>query len=395
MKLNSSQVKAEKEIVRFLMGNSGMSHLILDAPSGYGKTHLINHITQNISKYRDRADVLGTSFPYTLDFAAPTNKAASLGFSGQTVHKALKLRPYNDFKTGKSYLEQATPIKINSLVVDEYSMVNTELLKFINKSVDKTIWIGDGYQLPPIGEHESPVKALNAIRVVLTIPERQHPDSPLFQTCLHFRKMVELKKMIKTSLNSDVLHISGKTMDAMMSTHFGTGQNNRIVTFTNNKAIRINAFIRKKHGHDGYWKEGESVVAKNFAFSSAKNVVTSAEEDLVIQEVDETDESIKMKGAWFKVSDKPQQVLNAIKKAKKDKDFQRAFALQEYWLDLRSGYAGTCHSVQGSTYDNIFIDLSDFNVCSDLNVLTRLLYVAVSRAKSKVYFYGKTNFDLF
>ena len=58
-------------------------------------------------------------------------------------------------------------------------------------------------------------------------------------------------------------------------------------------------------------------------------------------------------------------------------------------MDLRFPYASTIHKAQGSTFDEVLIDLGSFRVCDDPDVAARLLYVAISRAKHRVSFYGK------
>ena len=60
------------------------------------------------------------------------------------------------------------------------------------------------------------------------------------------------------------------------------------------------------------------------------------------------------------------------------------------WADLRPTFASTVNKAQGSTYDKVFIDLSDFKpmVHKDPIQLARLLYVAMSRAKYQVIFTG-------
>ena len=64
------------------------------------------------------------------------------------------------------------------------------------------------------------------------------------------------------------------------------------------------------------------------------------------------------------------------------------FYLKNNFADLRIAYAGTAHKSQGSTYHTVYIDLSDLRVCRDPQELARLLYVAVSRATTRVVFYG-------
>lgn len=50
-------------------------------------------------------------------------------------------------------------------------------------------------------------------------------------------------------------------------------------------------------------------------------------------------------------------------------------------------YAMTIHKSQGSTFDNVLIDMQDLDVCAsrDYTMYLRLLYVAISRAKNCVY----------
>ena len=47
----------------------------------------------------------------------------------------------------------------------------------------------------------------------------------------------------------------------------------------------------------------------------------------------------------------------------------------------------TIHKSQGSTFDEVFINLSDFSYLArtNLNMYMRLLYVGMSRARYRVY----------
>ena len=49
------------------------------------------------------------------------------------------------------------------------------------------------------------------------------------------------------------------------------------------------------------------------------------------------------------------------------------------------GYASTVHKSQGSSINNVIIDMKDINICRDELELRQLQYVAVSRAKNNVY----------
>jgi exodeoxyribonuclease-5 len=49
------------------------------------------------------------------------------------------------------------------------------------------------------------------------------------------------------------------------------------------------------------------------------------------------------------------------------------------------GYASTSHKLQGSSYENIFVDLRNINTCSDDVIKRQLQYVALSRTRHNAY----------
>ena len=49
------------------------------------------------------------------------------------------------------------------------------------------------------------------------------------------------------------------------------------------------------------------------------------------------------------------------------------------------GYSSTTHKTQGSSYENIFVDLRNINTCSDEVVKRQLQYVAISRTRHDAY----------
>jgi exodeoxyribonuclease V len=59
------------------------------------------------------------------------------------------------------------------------------------------------------------------------------------------------------------------------------------------------------------------------------------------------------------------------------------------FVDLRPIHASTVHKSQGSTYRQVFVDLSDIGRNTRRDVLLRLLYVALTRARGDVVVTGK------
>ena len=65
------------------------------------------------------------------------------------------------------------------------------------------------------------------------------------------------------------------------------------------------------------------------------------------------------------------------------------FDIKDTWLDLRSQYASTVHKAQGSSYDEVFIDLWDIGRCNRPSDTARMLYVSISRARKRVILSGE------
>lgn len=82
---------------------------------------------------------------------------------------------------------------------------------------------------------------------------------------------------------------------------------------------------------------------------------------------------------------------NALKDLASKKDWKSFYYLKEYIADLRPIEVSTVHKAQGSTLDRVYIDLNDLCSCRDPFLFARLLYVAVTRAKEKVIFFGSLN----
>lgn len=83
------------------------------------------------------------------------------------------------------------------------------------------------------------------------------------------------------------------------------------------------------------------------------------------------------------------QYNGVLKSLQRNKDWRTYFNLKERFVDLRDGTAITTHKSQGSTYDRVLINLNNFKRCPDKVMLARLIYVAISRARTEVYLYGQ------
>ena len=70
------------------------------------------------------------------------------------------------------------------------------------------------------------------------------------------------------------------------------------------------------------------------------------------------------------------------------RDWATFYLLEETVADLRSGYAMTTHSAQGSSFNNVFFVVDDFNAAKYQNKDTycRLRYVGITRAINRLWY---------
>ena len=80
---------------------------------------------------------------------------------------------------------------------------------------------------------------------------------------------------------------------------------------------------------------------------------------------------------------------NLIKYFSKTKNWDRYFYMKNTFPDLRQPDASTVHKSQGSSYDTVFIDMSNISTCHNSTQVARMLYVAFSRARSRIILYGQ------
>ena len=181
------QTNAYGELIQFI--NADYNPLdykrALVGAAGTGKTYLVKALIRNCKL---SYSVIGLS--------APTHKAArilseSIGLSNVKINTlqsdlGLKLNLENDkFDISNPPFDPRGRIKIGSYqlyIVDEASMISRSLMLLLEKIAKtnkvKVIYIGDSYQLPPVGELYSP--ALKGVKTYeLKQIVRQEEDNPV------------------------------------------------------------------------------------------------------------------------------------------------------------------------------------------------------------------------
>jgi hypothetical protein len=174
--------------------------------------------------------------------------------------------------------------------------------------------------------------------------------------------------------------------------------------------IGYNSFIRKLRGHDPqYLSPGERVV-NNQGFEAGKGASKKflyAELEALVVDADPKTQVIKVRDAEIQaykvVIQNPKnreefEVFQPLDRAHYKavlkylaglKDWPNYFFLKNHFPDLRPRDASTVYKAQGSTFETVYIDLQNIGTSNVANQVARMLYVAVSRARSQVFMYGR------
>jgi exodeoxyribonuclease-5 len=412
--LNSCQEKAVDAFVQF-MADKTQTELVIKGHAGTGKTTLVAHILDNLPKYQKSAEAMGVKlFDFDeVEVTATTRKAAnviaqSLNVEPRTIHSYLGLIVRNDYQTGETFISPAkhSEDKQNVLLfIDEASFIDPQLLKYIRKFTNscKVIYTGDPYQLLPVNISTSPVFDGNIPTVALTTVMRH--DGAIDDLSSHWRDTVITQEFSSAPLdNKKVIHLPGNEYQAMIDDCFlhpdyQPDVSAKIVAWTNGRVIEYNKYINSVRGINEDYPIGETLItntpilgtpgnSKEAVLYGADSKVRILNKEPAIAYGVEGYQLRLKKCSIFAPTDRYQQKV-LMKQFASQKKWSEYFNVKERWADLRPAYAATVHKSQGSTYEKVFIDLNDIGRCNNANDLSRLLYVAVSRASKQVILSGE------
>lgn len=415
--LNEGQKEAAEGFFNFLQDDT-QKELNIAGPGGVGKTFTMAHMIDEIMpRYHKHCTEAGERPLYDeVVMAATTNKASEVlaratGRPTSTVHSYLGLTVKNNYSTGKADLikSKSWNVKRNKVIfVDEASMIDSRLRELILEGThqSKLVYVGDHDQLLPVMETTSPVYESGIPTHFLT--QQMRTDKPELKA-LHqqMRDTIEGKTgFLPIKIIPGIIDwVDSVEMEALVNSHFGEPTDSRIVAYTNNQVINYNNYVREINGYSGEYSVGEELVS-NSALQIGAGDRLSIEQELKIIDQDSSTETIRIQGnidlvvrdttldlgyggiLQLKVPVDSDYFLRLVEWFRKEKNWERMYHLKETYPDLRARHACTVHKSQGSSYDTIFIDAADLSTCRQPDVVARLLYVAASRARHRIVFYG-------
>ena len=341
---------------------------------------------------------------------APTGKAAlrvqeTSGRDARTLHRFL-YTPRENEQTGKveyvsrdvEKLQEEAP-RCKLMVVDESSMVGQDLYTEIMRVAEmlrlNVLFVGDGFQLPPVSASEDAKRSSGAgpfsifnqstfadHRMVLDEVHRQALESPIVKASMllrkgHWGKINEILALLPQS-NWDAVEKGAAWYKAQ--------EDFVIIAHRNQTRTDLNDQIRRKLGLDRELQEGEplTVRANNYevgvfngegisfpGFHEAPKVVKSGA-SLGLTRVND----VECYASPEVILGNSRATVHALKRDAK--------VLGHAYLHAQLGYASTCHSAQGSEWDKVVVVVeSSLRVMPEPERL-RWAYTAITRGKTHV-----------
>lgn len=441
---NNEQIEAIASFAHFLLYGDYRSVYVLNGYAGTGKTSLVGAIVQALSRRSIKLVLL-----------APTGRSAQV-LSGycrrlaMTIHRKIYRQ---DSYLGESFALAENKHTNTLFIVDESSMISNssaegamfgsgrlldDLVNYVyNGDGCKLMLLGDGAQLPPVGQVESPALdmkvleryGLSVYNQTLRLIARQSSDSGILQNATIVRNIITSGELLAPKLElsqyPDMVSVSGEfLMETINDCYDHDGIDETIViTRSNKRATLYNCGIRNMilYREEELTSGDMLLVAKNNYFWAkdyqgldfiangdvmrVKRVWGDIEEcygfrfanvtvELPVHDNMEMDVKIVVNSL---LSDTPaltmaqnntlyNEVLNELIGDKRER--YRQMKEHPYFnaLQVKYAYSVTCHKAQGGQWKNVFVDMGGIKP-EALNTpdFLRWLYTAITRATSKVY----------
>jgi len=327
----------------------------------------------------------------------------------------MNLRVHSDFTSGEQRIVPTAKWTVHHatlIIVDEASMANKSLYDYIDKGTTsdcKILFVGDQNQLAPVKENISPVYSKNHSESFLTSPVRQQNQ----QALMDLAEMA--KQTVLTGVFSPIVEVpgvidfvTGNQMQGLMERDFHKEDaNRRILCYTNARVIDYNLYVRKLRGYTRPYEIGEILTNNSSAELVDKTRLYTDQVVEVLQRGSEYENDHIVPGHIIDMVDlvlrdpdtltiyevtvcaDPEDRQKVLTYWKSRKKWDRFFKFRDNHPDLRSVAASTTHKAQGSTYDEVIVDLADIGKCTQNEMAARLQYVALTRPKNRLYIRGQ------
>jgi len=412
------QEEALLKLSRFLKENIEKV-FVLSGYAGTGKSTLCSEI---LKRFQEKKFMLTASTNKAVSVLSEMSSRSGVNNSCVTIHKFLNLVPSSKVYGGFLQQTRRPEMKgVEVVVVDECSMVNDELMYYIDQVVANNdiqmIFMGDPMQLPPVNEKMSRTFE-NQNGYQLSQIVRQAAGNPIIEMTMKIRESIEnndfnLESVLDSTKNCDKLQIceSEKKWFSEINKKFNTKPQKKkycILTWSNKRVAKLNLQV------EALKRDVEKCPFENLQQVLVRKPIFQYFGDKIMKCLIQTDSiCIVVKSKLLKVNDLnvwylkikntlgvSAEVFHAeasvlsnleenseILKEMRIKTENKLFSVERMvnsFNSIQYLHAMTVHRSQGTTYDGVFVDLPKIFENSNTIEAYKMLYVALTRSKEKV-----------
>ena len=417
---NTQQWQALQELQQFVDGNERL-HL-LTGFAGTGKSVLIQALIKQMRSSGDRRSIVFTAF---------SNKATKvltkmvdrwgLGIDCLTCCKLLGLKPEIDHATGKQVFRpdfkgENSFDAYDLIVVDECSMINAEMWALLTEPLNsifcktQILFVGDIAQLPPVNERES--KCFSEVFNASNLTEVMRYGGAIGALAEKIRNRLDYVNFPKfeTDTNDDrteglfvqtLSEWESTLIKAFTSAAYKQDPDYvRALAYTNKRVSDLNQKVRTAiYGKCDRFVVGERLMAMSPVLQGETVIMQTSSECEVLSTATgrsgewevwnleiRTDEGKRHTIAVLHENSQIQfkKRLEAYRKEKRWREYYQHLAL---FADIEYAYAMTVHKSQGSTFQNVFVDVPNLLTNKNTKERNQLAYVAFTRAAKRLFIY--------
>jgi len=378
---------------------------LLKGSAGTGKTTLVKFI---VDAFLEAGKMVAIS--------APTHKAVSVLRSKVeddpdyikfgTVHSVMRLKMERDLETGEQYFIQRNPDEnplkhFSLLIVDEASMLNSEVYTILACNSTPILFVGDHKQLNPVNETHSVVfEKVNNI-VSLETVMRQASGNAILDVAYDTSLLDKRVDLVTNDIG--VYHTNS---EPEIVTTIAQNSNDYIyLAWTNKMVDRMNTAVRT-------YKYGENVLdyvpGETIMFTQRFMQYSNLQRYTIQRSVTPQARAIFLRGQRHEIpcymiddhilvpTKYGIKVLDRVLAIAHQLCMQRKYSwddydiLQESYARLSYTYALTVHKSQGSEWPYVILNLANLERNTNKEECKRMVYTAITRARKRLIIYGRT-----
>jgi len=428
----------------FLWNISEIEVLILSGFAGTGKSSLIGAFVKTLDQIKMQSVLMAPTGRAAKVLSSYSKKQASTIHRGIYSHSSRAdgssyIRLIENKKSNTIFIvDEASMVPAGSARGSSFSSRDLlqDLIEYVYSSNNcKLIFVGDSGQLPPVGVEKSPaldplflrnIYGLKVIKSQLNQIVRQEKTSGILEISLHLRQFETEIPLLPVN-QSDAISITGLELQEELENNISSfGQEEVIVVSRSNKRANLfNEQIRQRilwlendldagdvmmcvnnnyfwldpKSEAGFLANGEMLEIKKivrreelFGFNFADVVATLPDyPDMGEIELKIILDSIRHNGPSLERS-KLSELFHRLGAEEypdeRNKQKRNKLVMENPYfqaVQVKFGYAVTCHKAQGGQWGVVFVDQGYFLPEMWDEEYMRWLYTAVTRAKSKLY----------